>query len=141
MSIDESLQFICEYFNRSLTPRLKRYYISKLERYPEVVVKKAFNEHMDTSLRFPKLVDLYPLLRRYDSRKDYIKYDKYSDNRFPVGLMWTAFEILSNKGMDAFIKYCERVGMPEDDRARVVCKVQCAFNLQDLTSGMFNGVK
>ena len=56
-----------------------------------------------------------------------IKYNKDDDVKFPVNLMQIAFQILDTKGYIDYSNYCDRVGMPKTDRARVenkhrICK-------------------
>lgn len=122
LNIEGALTFISEYYNRKMSPKMQGYYLSKLEQYPEITVKKALADYMDAEPRFPKLVDLYPYLKKHDNRPENIEYYRDTDNRFPVGKLWEAFNILSEKGRPEFDSFCDKVKMPVDDRQRVICK-------------------
>lgn len=72
--------------------------------------------------------DIYEQWRR-DAQfsEGVIKYDPEDDIRFPVNLMQQAFTILDTKGYIVYSTYCDSVGMPKTDRARVenkhrICK-------------------
>jgi len=68
-------------------------------------------------------------------------YDPIEDPDFPIDLMFTALEVLANKGQEDFARYCESVSMPATDRERVVGKYKTAFNVKNLTDGMLSDVE
>ena len=122
-----------------MSPQMKRYWNAKLEKFPEVVVKKALASCMDTKIHFPKWADLLPILMKFDTRTEFIKYNKASDSRFPVSLMWKAFKKLSTNGNQQFEKYCESVNMPTDDKQRVIQKYKMAYSFDNIVNNVAKG--
>lgn len=63
-------------------------------------------------------------LWRDESRYVSLKYDKDYDDRFPVEKMHQAYNLLSDRGYDAFVKFCDTEHMPLSDRDRVRTKLE-----------------
>jgi len=64
-----------------------------------------------------------------------IAYDAFDDPRFPIDFLWKAYRILKDGGEESFLRYCQSVGMPQQDIERVRNKYHYAYSLEDLQGG------
>ena len=115
MSIEDSFDFLSDYYNKKHTKKKKNFYLHTLNKYPEITVKKALNEYMETAIYFPKLPELTTLLIKHNTVKE------TADDS--MRYLWMAYNILVKADEYEFTQYCDRVNMPQDDRERVICKM------------------
>ena len=65
-----------------------------------------------------------------------MEFDSYNDYAYPISKLWDGYEILRDRGMEAFVKFAEKNRMPSQDRERVVMKykvAQAQREMPDLT--------
>lgn len=136
MSLESSLDFLIEYYDKKITRNMKALYLKKLGVYPEDTVKHAIDEAMETQKYFPRLSILKEIISKYSSPDNYVVYDRDSDPRFPVNLMWAGYNILVSKDEHEFNQYCENVNMPLDDRERIIDKKRMSYSVEELTNNM-----
>jgi len=122
------------YFRRKLTDNVANMYFAKIEPFTEKPIKLMFETAMQEfepkPSNFPSFRYIQQFLGSIEERK--IDYDPEEDQRFPVGKLWEGYRILEKHGKDAFYSYCNSVGMPLNDRERVIAKKEMSYNINDL---------
>lgn len=132
----ESLETMANYFNRKLTDPVRQLYIKELSLYPNEIVRLVIKELIHECERFPRIKEVQNVLQRHVSENSTLQnYNPESDDRYPVSLMWNAFEFLQSGGKEKFREYCDGINMPIADRKRVIAKYKRAYSIRNIEIG------
>ena len=112
----------------------------KLKHIPDIYVDKITTRITDLDnipRNIPKIFNAFYSDMKATSSAP-IEYDLEEDLRYPVSKLWDAFNILENKGNEAFYDFCTKTKMPMEDRERVMNKHKGVFNMGKLKTMVQN---
>lgn len=125
--IAEGLKDWDAYFRRKVNPRVEKMYTDVFLPYSKNTIRQVFKEHIKYGEKFPFVHEVSAKLSRIEDLP--VNYNETEDQRFPIGKLWEALKTLKSDGEKYFINYCNAVGMPKNDRERVIQKYKMAYNI------------
>ena len=132
--IQEGLKDWDAYFRRKVNHRVEKIYTDVFLPYSKNTIRRVFQEHIKFGEKFPFVHEVSKKLSLTEELQ--IDYDKTEDQRFPVGKLWEAFNVLKKHGEKPFLNYCNNARMPSNDKNRVVQKYKMAYNINFSLKGI-----